>query len=121
VLWFRAPRPAENRRPAQIRFAQMEQAAAPARGTILTIYAGAGAGSWLWTKIGWHGVHRTDRKIMVISRATAGLAAVFRAPLAGLVFALEVPFPDDLAHEALLASLISSVVAYSTLVALLGS
>jgi H+/Cl- antiporter ClcA len=56
---------------------------------------------------------------MMISGAAAGLAAVFRAPLTGLVFALEVPFRDDLVHEALLPSLISSVVAYSTLVAIL--
>jgi chloride channel protein, CIC family len=86
-----------------------------------SIYAGAGAGSWLWTKLRGYGVNRADRQVMLISGAGAGLAAVFRAPLTGLVFALEMPFRDDLAHEALLPSLISSVVAYSTLVAILGS
>jgi len=78
-------------------------------------------GSVLWTKFRGHGVNRADRQVMLISGAGAGLAAVFRAPLTGLVFALEMPFRDDLAHEALLPSLISSVVAYSTLVAILGS
>ena len=58
---------------------------------------------------------------MLISRAAAGMAAVFRAPLTGLIFALEMPYRDDLAHEALLPSLIASVVSYATLVALLGS
>jgi chloride channel protein, CIC family len=86
-----------------------------------SIYAGAGVGSWLWTKLGRHTVTRADRQVMLISGAAAGLAAVFRAPLTGLVFALEMPFRDDLAHEALMPSLISSVVAYSTLVAILGS
>jgi chloride channel protein, CIC family len=86
-----------------------------------SIYAGAGAGSWLWTKLPGHHVSRADRQLMLISGAAAGLAAVFRAPLTGLTFALEMPFRDDLAHEALLPSLISSVVAYSTLVAILGS
>ena len=86
-----------------------------------SIYAGAGIGSWLWTKIRRQGVARSDRQIMLISGAAAGLAAVFRAPFTGLIFALEMPFRDDLAHEALLPSLISSVVAYATLVAILGS
>jgi chloride channel protein, CIC family len=86
-----------------------------------SIYAGAGVGSWLWTKLRGHTVNRADRQVMLISGAAAGLAAVFRAPLTGLIFALEMPFRDDLAHEALVPSLISSVVAYSTLVAILGS
>jgi len=86
-----------------------------------SIYAGAGVGSWLWTKLRDHSVNRADRQVMLISGAAAGLAAVFRAPLTGLIFAIEMPFRDDLAHEALVPSLISSVVAYSTLVAILGS
>jgi CIC family chloride channel protein len=86
-----------------------------------SIYAGAGVGSWLWTKLRGHTVNQADRQVMLISGAAAGLAAVFRAPLTGLIFALEMPFRDDLAHEALVPSLISSVVAYSTLVATLGS
>jgi len=49
------------------------------------------------------------------------MAAVFRAPLTGLVFALEMPYKDDLAHEALLPSLIAAVVSYATLVTLVGS
>ena len=49
------------------------------------------------------------------------MAAVFRAPLTGLVFALELPYKDDLAHEALLPSLISSVVSYITLALFLGA
>jgi chloride channel protein, CIC family len=85
------------------------------------IYAGAGVGSWLWTKLRRHNVSHPDRQVMLISGAAAGLAAVFRAPLTGLIFALEMPFRDDLAHEALLPSLISAVVAYSTLVAIVGS
>src|SRR5262249_54309013 len=64
--------------------------------------------------------HR-DRRIMLISGAAAGMASVFRAPLTGLVFALEMPYKDDLAHEALLPSLIASVVAYATLVAFVGA
>ncbi len=49
------------------------------------------------------------------------MSAVFRAPLTGIVFALEMPYKDDLAHEALMPSLIASVVSYMTLVAFMGS
>ena len=58
---------------------------------------------------------------MLICGAAAGMSAVFRAPLTGIVFALEMPYRDDLAHEALVPSLIASVVSYVTLGAFLGS
>ncbi len=86
-----------------------------------SIYGGGAIGSWLWTKLRRFGLEPRDRRIMLISGAAAGMAAVFRAPLTGLVFALEMPYKDDLAHEALLPSLIASVVSYATLVAFVGS
>jgi CIC family chloride channel protein len=89
-----------------------------------SIYGGAAIGSWLWTRL--HGLRRfglsqRDRRIMLICGAAAGMSAVFRAPLTGIVFALEMPYKDDLAHEALLPSLIASVVSYMTLIAFLGA
>lgn len=86
-----------------------------------SIYGGGAIGSWLWIKLRRFGLEPRDRRIMLISGAAAGMAAVFRAPLTGLVFALEMPYKDDLAHEALLPSLIASVVSYSTLIAFVGS
>ena len=86
-----------------------------------SIYGGGAIGSWLWTKLRRFGLEPRDRRIMLMSGAAAGMAAVFRAPLTGLVFALEMPYKDDLAHEALLPSLIASVVSYATLVAFVGS
>ncbi len=86
-----------------------------------SIYGGGAVGSWLWGKVRGFKLTHADRRVMLISGAAAGMAAVFRAPLTGLIFALEMPYRDDLAHEALLPSLISSVVSYATLVALLGS
>jgi chloride channel protein, CIC family len=86
-----------------------------------SIYGGGAIGSWLWTKLGRLHLEPRDRRIMLISGAAAGMAAVFRAPLTGLVFALEMPYKDDLAHEALLPSLIASVVSYVTLAAFLGA
>jgi chloride channel protein, CIC family len=83
-----------------------------------SIYGGAAIGSWLWTKLR---LDARDRRIMLICGAAAGMSAVFRAPITGIVFALEMPYRDDLAHEALLPSLIASVVAYVTLISFLGS
>jgi chloride channel protein, CIC family len=88
-----------------------------------SIYGGGAIGSWLWTKLKRAGLklEPRDRRIMLISGAAAGMAAVFRAPLTGLIFALEMPYKDDLAHEALLPSLIASVVSYAVLVAFMGT
>jgi CIC family chloride channel protein len=86
-----------------------------------SIYGGGALGSWLWTKLKRFRLEPQDRRIMLISGAAAGMGAVFRAPLTGIVFALEMPYKDDLAHEALLPSLIASVVAYATLASFLGT
>jgi chloride channel protein, CIC family len=86
-----------------------------------SIYGGGAIGSWLWAKLRRFNLQPRDRRIMLICGAAAGMAAVFRAPLTGMVFALEMPYKDDLAHEALLPSLISSVVSYVTLAFFLGA
>lgn len=85
------------------------------------IYAGGALGSWLWTRLKRFGLEPRDRRLMLICGAAAGMAAVFRAPLTGIVFALEMPYKDDLAHEALLPALIASVVSFGTLASILGS
>ncbi len=89
-----------------------------------SIYGGGALGSWLWSRFRLLRRLRfdeRDRRIMLICGAAAGMSAVFRAPLTGIVFALEMPYKDDLAHEALLPSLIASVVSYMTLSSFLGS
>jgi CIC family chloride channel protein len=86
-----------------------------------SIYGGGAIGSWLWAKLRTFGLDARDRRIMLISGAAAGMSAVFHAPLTGIVFALEMPYRDDLAHEALVPSLIASVVSYVTLISVLGS
>jgi chloride channel protein, CIC family len=88
-----------------------------------SIYGGAAIGSWLWTKLRRLRLrlNQRDRRIMLICGAAAGMSAVFRAPLTGIVFALEMPYRDDLAHEALVPSLIASVVSFVTLSSFLGA
>lgn len=86
-----------------------------------SIYGGGAIGSWLWTKLRRFRLTERERRILLICGAAAGMSAVFRAPLTGIVFALEMPYRDDLAHEALVPSLIASVVSFVTLSSFLGS
>lgn len=86
-----------------------------------SIYGGGAVGSWIWAKLRILGLEPGDRRIMLISGAAAGMSAVFRAPLTGIIFALEMPYKDDLAHEALLPSLIASVTSYATMTVFLGA
>jgi CIC family chloride channel protein len=86
-----------------------------------SIYGGGAVGSWLWHKLRFLGLEPRDRRILLISGAAAGMSAVFRAPLTGIIFALEMPYKDDLAHEALLPSLIASVTSYATMAVFLGA
>ena len=61
-----------------------------------SIYGGAAIGSWLWTKLRRFRFDNRDRRIMLICGAAAGMSAVFRAPLTGIVFALEMPYRDEI-------------------------
>ncbi|MGC8850192.1 MAG: chloride channel protein, partial [Candidatus Bathyarchaeia archaeon] len=62
-----------------------------------------------------------DRRILMLSGAAAGISAAFRAPLTGAIFAMEVPYKNDLEHEAAVPALISSVTSYITFILILGS
>jgi CIC family chloride channel protein len=58
---------------------------------------------------------------LLAAGAAAGVAAVFKAPVAGAVFALEVPFRDRMAGERILPALFGSAAGYLTLTALEGT
>lgn len=62
-----------------------------------------------------------DAKVLMVAGAAAGIAAVFKAPLTGVVFALEVPYRSDLARRALLPSLVAAGSAYVTYVLFVGT
>jgi CIC family chloride channel protein len=86
-----------------------------------SVYAGGVVGSWIWTRLRRRGLSDEDRRILVLAGAAAGIGAVFKAPLTGIIFALEAPFKDDLAHDALVPSLVAAVASYLTLIAIDGS
>ncbi|WP_081859080.1 chloride channel protein [Desulfohalovibrio reitneri] len=73
---------------------------------------GAGFGSFLASKLK---LSERERRIMLAAGVGAGVGAIFRAPLAGALFASEVLYSEaDFESEVLIPAGISSVVAYCT-------
>ena len=77
------------------------------------IYTGSVAGLELNQRLKrWLG--RDATKLLLTAGAAAGVSAVFQAPATGVIFALEAPYRDDLAHRAILPALIASASSYLT-------
>ncbi len=71
---------------------------------------GAGFGSFLGTKLK---LSDRDRRIMMAAGIGAGVGSIFRAPMAGALFAAEVLYRDpEFESEVIIPAGISSVVAY---------
>ncbi len=51
--------------------------------------------------------------IALMTGASAGIGAIFKAPLSGTIMALESPYKKDFAHEALVQSFIGAVTSYT--------
>ncbi len=85
-----------------------------------SVYAGATIGQrverWLPRL-----VTAPRRNTLLVAGAAAGVAAIFKAPATGAIFALEVPFQDDLARRSLLPALVGAATGYLTYVSLLGT
>jgi chloride channel protein, CIC family len=72
---------------------------------------GAGFGSYLATKLQ---LSDRDRRIMLASGMAAGVGAIFRAPLAGALFAGEILYREgDIESDVIVPAAISSIVSYS--------
>ncbi len=85
-----------------------------------SIYTGATIGDQAQRRL--PGVFRgADRRVLMVAGAAAGVAAIFKAPATGAVFALEVPYHDDLARRMLLPALVASASGYLTFVAVHGT
>ncbi|MFZ3382638.1 MAG: chloride channel protein [Candidatus Methanoperedens sp.] len=54
-----------------------------------------------------------ERRIMVICGTAAGIGSIFKAPLGGAIFAIEMLYKRDMETEGLVPAFISSTVAYS--------
>ena len=85
-----------------------------------SLYAGATVGSQLQARFP-RMFERTDRRVLLVAGAAAGVSAIFKAPATGAVFALEVPFQGDLARRMLLPALVSSAMGYLVFAAINGT
>ncbi|MEP7027080.1 MAG: chloride channel protein [Candidatus Eisenbacteria bacterium] len=71
---------------------------------------GAGFGSFLATKLG---LSERERRILLAAGVGAGVGSIFRAPLAGALFASEVLYSDpEFESDVIIPAAISTIVAY---------
>ncbi len=85
-----------------------------------SVYAGATVGHSTQGLFGrW--LRREEAKMLLTAGAAAGIAAVFKTPATGVIFALEAPYRDDVARRALLPALLASASGYLVYVAILGT
>jgi CIC family chloride channel protein len=68
----------------------------------------------------WLRVSDRERRILLVAGTAAGMAAVFRTPLGAALLAVEVLHRDDFEADALVPSVLASVVAYSTFISIFG-
>jgi CIC family chloride channel protein len=85
-----------------------------------SLYFGASIGTWLRDRVARLRAS-VDRRSLLVAGAAAGVSAIFKAPATGAVFAIEVPYQDDLARHMLLPSLIGSATSYVTFAAINGT
>src|SRR5918996_747471 len=77
------------------------------------IYAGAAIGSTVQRRFARF-FSREDAKLLLVAGAAAGVAAIFKAPAAGTLFAIEVPYRADLARRNVLPAMVAAATSYVT-------
>ena len=65
-------------------------------------------------------VSQRERRVLMIAGVAAGISAVFRAPLGAALIAIEMLYRDDFESEALIPSVLASVIAYSVSISVFG-
>jgi CIC family chloride channel protein len=85
-----------------------------------SLYIGASVGAELRSRLR-RALGDVDPRVLMVAGAAAGVAAIFKAPATGAVFALEVPYQDDFARRMLLPALVAAATGYLTFVALHGT
>ena len=83
------------------------------------VYAGSAIATWLKNRV--RGLADIDLRSLMVAGAAAGVATVFKAPLAGAIFALEAPYRRNFAQSNVIPALVGSAVGYLTLIAVKGT
>jgi CIC family chloride channel protein len=78
-----------------------------------SIYAGSVIGSSVQRRFARF-FSREDAKLLLVAGAAAGVAAVFKAPATGALFAIEVPYRADLARRNVLPAMVAAATSYVT-------
>jgi len=79
---------------------------------------GAGFGSFLGDKLG---LSAKERRILLASGVGAGIGSIFRAPLAGALFAAEILYREpEFETEVIIPATVTTIVAYSTFGLIIG-
>ena len=78
---------------------------------------GGGLGSVIAKRLGlgWEEV-----RVFLLAGASAGMAAVFKAPLTGILFGLELPYKRDMVRKAFIPATIASISSYIVTITILG-
>ena len=66
------------------------------------------------------GVSARERRILLVAGVAAGISAVFRTPLGAALLAVEVLYKDGFESDALIPSVLASVVSYSVIISIFG-
>lgn len=61
-----------------------------------------------------------ERRILLVAGVAAGISAVFRTPLGAALLAVEILYKDGFESEALIPSVLASVIAYSIVISIFG-
>ena len=85
-----------------------------------SIYIGSSIGDWLQQRYRSF-FTRSDTHVLLVAGAAAGVAAIFKAPATGAVFALEAPYQQDSAAHAVLPALVGAATSYLVYVAFKGT
>ena len=79
---------------------------------------GAGFGAFVAERLG---LSERDRRLLMLSGASGGIGAIFRAPLGGALFVAEVLYKSTaLEYAAVVPAMISSITAYTVFAAIYG-
>jgi chloride channel protein, CIC family len=65
-------------------------------------------------------VSARERRILLIAGVAAGISAVFRTPLGAALLAVEILYKDGFESDALIPSVLASVIAYSIVISIFG-
>ncbi len=80
-------------------------------------HIGAAVGSFVARRLE---LSARDRRLLLLAGAAGGIGAIFRTPLGGALFVVELLYTDDFEIDALVPAVLASVVSYSLFTSLFG-